>query len=232
MTWVDLLHLVHRTCGIACEPDTRRTFLYVDNGTIAPYGQRSVHDDESINARQRRDESNAARYFVPRVVFFSAEDSLVEMQDDGHQFLTRLKEAFMDFIFGVAQLDRVNGKALQCLTQTVVRDRVLDAEPGVAIVMRQQDRAAMSIALNSEESPGERLSPVARNATGPVTACLKDLATNFCLNARNQVTNLGMKDRLNRPRLAKDIAGSERETTLPECSEQRIISVHFDNADA
>ena len=70
VTRVDLLQLVHRTCGITCEPYTWRAFLNLDNCTIAPYGQSSIHDNQSINAREGRDEPNTAGYFVLRVVFF------------------------------------------------------------------------------------------------------------------------------------------------------------------
>src|SRR5271157_4683043 len=112
-----------------------------------------------------------------------AEVSFVEIQDYGHHFPTCLKEAFMNLVLGVAQLDRMDAKALQCLTETFAPNRVLNTEPCVAVVSCQQHRAAMPVALNSEKNPGERLSPVIGNAVGPVIARLKDFAAYLRMDA-------------------------------------------------
>jgi hypothetical protein len=65
-----------------------------------------------------------------------------------------------------------------------------------------------------------------------VIAPLKDFNAYLCSHAMNLVFDRLVKDRLNRPRLLKDIAEPEREPTLTECSEERIAFVHFDTPDA
>src|SRR5258708_7489898 len=96
------------------------------------------------------------------------------MQNDGHQLFMFFKEALMDLVLGFAQIDRVNGKAIECLTEALVSNWVLDTEPSVAVVWCQQDRAAVPITLHSKENPSERLPPIVGNAVGPVIAPLKD----------------------------------------------------------
>ena len=135
--------------------------------------------------------------------FSLSEDRLVEMQDDRHHFLTRPKETLIDLVLGVAQLDRVNGKSTSAPHSDGHTRQILDTEPGVAIVRRQQDRAAMPVALHSEENPGERLSPVVRNAIRPSDRAFERPRYPLLLERDKHGFDLGLKDRLNRPRLSR-----------------------------